>query len=136
MRPPILRARLFRSAMSTTEVIMWSRLQRLRERGFHFRRQAPFRGYFLDFVCYRRRLVIEVDGRQHGDDRQADHDLVRDRILMREGFVVLRFSASAVVRDADSVMEQVIAALEVAGDTREGKGDHRPAPSLGRGSPP
>jgi very-short-patch-repair endonuclease len=44
---------------------MWSFLKRLRAEGFHFRRQAPFRGYFLDFVCHAQRLVIEVDGRMH-----------------------------------------------------------------------
>jgi very-short-patch-repair endonuclease len=40
-------------------------LKRLRERGFHFRRQRPFRAYYLDFVCFDRRLVVEVDGGQH-----------------------------------------------------------------------
>ena len=76
MRPEINRARLMRGQMSDVEVILWSRLKRLRERGFHMRRQAPFRGYFLDFVCYQRRVAIEVDGRQHADDIQADHDRV------------------------------------------------------------
>jgi very-short-patch-repair endonuclease len=52
---------------------------------FHIRRQAPFRGYFLDFVCFERRLVVELDGSQHGEDDQADHDFVRDLVLKREG---------------------------------------------------
>ena len=114
MRPEINRARLMRGQMSDVEVILWSRLKRLRERGFHMRRQAPFRGYFLDFVCYQRRVAIEVDGRQHADDIQADHDRVRGAVLSRHGFQTLRFWASDVRRDADWVMDQVVLALEAA----------------------
>jgi very-short-patch-repair endonuclease len=112
MRPEIERARAFRREMTKPEIILWSRLKRLRERGYHFRRQAPFRGYYLDFVCFTRRLAIEVDGGQHNEDAQAEHDAVRDRILSRHGFIVLRFAASAVHRDADGVMDQIVDALD------------------------
>jgi len=67
--------------MSEPEVLLWSRLKRLRDCGFHIRRQAPFKGYYLDFVCYPRRVATEVDGAQHTEDAQADRDIVRDRIL-------------------------------------------------------
>jgi very-short-patch-repair endonuclease len=100
--------------MSEPEIILWSRLKRLRARGFHIRRQFPFRGYFLDFVCLARRLVIEVDGGQHADDQHAEHDAVRDRILSRQGFRVLRFWAGDVRRDPSLVMDQIVAALEAA----------------------
>src|ERR1051325_10687770 len=99
MRPLIKRAQALRNGMSEPERLLWSRLRGLRERGFPIRRQAPFRGYILDFVCYARRVVIEVDGGQHSDDWQADHDLVRDKQLRREGFIVLRFWASEVRGD-------------------------------------
>ena len=54
------RARQLRNNMTEPEVILWSRLKRLRAEGFHIRRQAPFRGYYLDFVCFERRVAIEV----------------------------------------------------------------------------
>jgi very-short-patch-repair endonuclease len=122
MRSEITRAREMRAQLSDVEVILWSRLKRLRERGFHIRRQAPFRGYYLDFVCYPRRIVIEVDGGQHGEDAQADHDAVRDAVLRRHGFRTLRFWASDVRSDADWVMDQIIAALEAAPSTRSASG--------------
>jgi very-short-patch-repair endonuclease len=106
------RARDLRNAMTEPEVILWSRLKRLRAKGFHIRRQVPFRGYYLDFACLDRRLVIEVDGGHHGDDAQAAHDAVRDRVLKREGFRVLRFWNSAVRQNLDGVMYCVMAALE------------------------
>ncbi|TAJ71530.1 MAG: endonuclease domain-containing protein [Phenylobacterium sp.] len=111
-----------RSDLSEPEVILWSRLKLLRARGFHFRRQAPFRGYFLDFVCNTRRIVIEVDGAQHGVDTQAEHDAVRDAVLQKHGFRTLRFWASDVRQDADWVMDQIIATLEAAPSTRPSAG--------------
>jgi very-short-patch-repair endonuclease len=114
MDPDNRRARDLRRNMSEPEVILWSRFKRLRTRSFHIRRQFPFRGYFLDFVCLSRRLVIEVDRAQHADDLQSEHDAVRDRILRREGFRVLRFSAGHVRRDSNAVMDQIVVALEAA----------------------
>jgi very-short-patch-repair endonuclease len=106
------RARDLRNAMTEPEVILWSRLKKLRNLGFHIRRQIPFRGYYLDFACLDRRLVIEVDGGHHADDAQAAHDAVRDRVLEREGFRVLRFWNSAVRQNLDGVMYSIMAALE------------------------
>jgi very-short-patch-repair endonuclease len=114
MRPEIDRARELRRPMSEPEVILWSRLKRLRERGFHIRRQAPLRGYFLDFVCYARRLVIEVDGAQHTEDGQAEHDAIRDRILEWQGFRVMRIPAGEIRRNLSLVMDQIVLALEAA----------------------
>ena len=98
--------------MSEPEIILWSRLRQLRGRGFPFRRQYPFRGYYLDFACLSRGLVVEVDGFQHGEDMQADHDLVRDRILQRHGFRVIRVWAGEVRRNLSGVMETILAELE------------------------
>jgi very-short-patch-repair endonuclease len=106
------RARELRNAMTEPEVILWSRLKRLRAAGFHFRRQVPFRGYYLDFTCFERRVVIEVDGGHHGEDEQAAHDAVRDAVLEREGFRVLRFWNSEVRQNLDGVMYSIMAALE------------------------
>ena len=111
MRPDTVHARNFRRNMSEPEVILWSRLRLLREQGFHIRRQAPFKGYYLDFVCYARRVVIEVDGAQHSEDLQADHDLVRDKLLRRHGFQVVRVWAGEVRRDLSDVMDHIVSML-------------------------
>jgi very-short-patch-repair endonuclease len=105
------RARALRNAMTEPEVILWSRLKRLRAEGFHIRRQSPFRGYILDFVCFDRRVVIEVDGAGHGEGRQIVHDEVRDAVLQREGFQVLRFWNAEVRTNLDGVMLSIREAL-------------------------
>ncbi len=91
-----------RKALTPPEARLWVCLKRLRAHGYHFRRQAPFRGYFLDFVCNSRRLVIEVDGVSHAC--RLDHDTVRDAVLAREGFRTIRFSNASVRDHLDEVM--------------------------------
>jgi very-short-patch-repair endonuclease len=107
--------------MTEPEVWLWARLKRLRERGYQFRRQRPFHGYYLDFVCLDRRLVVELDGGHHGDPPQAEHDGVRDAVLHRAGFRVMRFWNSAVRTDIDAVMDQIVLALEGAPSAKEGR---------------
>jgi very-short-patch-repair endonuclease len=97
--------------MTEPEVILWSRLKKLRAEGFHIRRQTPFRGYILDFVCFERKLVIEMDGGQHSDDAQSTHDEVRDAVLRGEGFEVLRFWNGAVRTNLDGVTYSIRDAL-------------------------
>ncbi|MEW5687822.1 MAG: DUF559 domain-containing protein [Pseudomonadota bacterium] len=106
------RARQLRNNMTEPEVWLWGRLKRLRARGFHVRRQHPCRGYFLDFVCVDRMLVIELDGGGHGETAQIEHDRIRDAVLEREGYQVLRFWNHEVREDIDRVMDVIVCALE------------------------
>jgi very-short-patch-repair endonuclease len=101
--PAIAKARALRRDATPPERLLWSFLRTLRHEGHHFRRQAPFRGYVLDFVCYGQRLVIEVDGAQHGGPGQCAHDAVRDGVLAREGFRTLRVPATDVLRNLEGV---------------------------------
>ena len=91
---------------------MWAWLKTLRSEGFQFRRQAPFRGYFLDFVCHRIGLVIEVDGQSH--EHRAQHDAVRDLVLSREGYRTLRIAAVDVRDNFDGVADYVKSELVAA----------------------
>ena len=106
------RAQAMRKRLSPPEAKLWVALRSLRAEGLHFRRQAPFRGYILDFVCFSRRLVVEVDGAQHTQAAQAAHDEVRDRVLEREGFRTLRVTGSDVLNRLASVMDGILAVLE------------------------
>ncbi|WP_414642679.1 endonuclease domain-containing protein [Brevundimonas sp.] len=60
--PVIAKARAMRKRMSPPEARLWVALRRLRARGYHFRRQHPMLGFYPDFVCLDRQLIVEVDG--------------------------------------------------------------------------
>ncbi|MBN9479778.1 MAG: endonuclease domain-containing protein [Bordetella sp.] len=127
----VARARAMRKALTPPEARLWVQLKLLRAQGFHFRRQAPFRGYYLDFVCFERRLVVEVDGVSHATDAQALKDRVRDAVLAGEGFMTLRFDNAAVRDDLDGLMRGILGELE-ARPTRSLR-DHPPHEGEGEG---
>jgi len=82
---------------------------RLKNLGVKFRRQAVIGGYIVDFACFERRLVIEVDGGQHAD---SENDGVRDKWLRAEGNEVLRFWNHDVLGNRDGVLEKIMERLK------------------------
>jgi very-short-patch-repair endonuclease len=104
-------ARSLRKRMTPQEVKLWVHLRTWRERGYHFRRQAPLHSFVVDFACLKHRLVVEVDGGQHGFHSNAANDAARDASLREMGFRVLRFWNSEVDRNLDGVLDTVLAAL-------------------------
>ena len=60
----------------------------------------------MDFACYARRLLIEVDGPSH--DASLEQDAAREEWLKGQGFRVLRFRADEVLQGLDEVMEIVL----------------------------
>ncbi len=87
-----------RKTLSPPEARLWVGLKALRREGYHFRRQAPVRGYFLDFVCFSHRLVIEADGESRETEDRAQRDRIRDAVFAQEGFRTVRFD-NAMIRD-------------------------------------
>jgi len=79
---------------------------------FKFRRQQPFDNFIADFVCFERRLIVEIDGGHHSE--QPVRDAKRDEYLKRQGFTVLRLWNSEVLREIEAVKEKIISALETA----------------------
>ena len=111
MTATIARARSLRKSLTPEEVRMWVKLRALRDAGHHFRRQAPVGGYFPDFVCKRRRLMVEIDGSQHGEEPQKTFDNRRDAQLRAEGYRILRFWNSDIDANIDGVIDTILAAL-------------------------
>ncbi|MFL5077479.1 MAG: endonuclease domain-containing protein [Microvirga sp.] len=106
------RARALRQRMTEPEKRLWRHLrQRLPVERTHFRRQVPIEGYVADFCCLKARLVIEVDGNQHGFDANAQRDAARTEALKSRGYRMLRFSNREVMTAIDIVLDTILAAL-------------------------
>ena len=104
-------ARKLRKTMTPQEVRLWQHLRALKSEGHHFRRQAPIETYIVDFACFRARLVIEIDGSQHGTAAHARRDATRDATLAAAGFRVLRVWNNNVDGNIDGVMQAIMTAL-------------------------
>jgi len=117
-------ARALRSDMTDAERRLWYRLRAHRLNGTSFRRQVPIGRYIADFVCLQARLIIEVDGGQHGTERDAK----REAWLRGQGFHVLRFWNNDVHANIDGVLQVISDTLAQASPPsltlpRKGGGD-------------
>ena len=101
-------ARKLRRQATKPEDILWELVRNRRISGLKFRRQAPFLTYTADFLCFERKLIVEIDGRQHLADR--DYDAVRTAEIESHGFVLIRFSNEEILNDRDGVVARIRAA--------------------------
>lgn len=100
-------ARRLRREQTEAERKVWSMLRRHQMEGVQFRRQQPNGSFIADFYCAAAKLVIELDGGQHGEDAIAARDAERTRWLESEGYRVLRFWNSDVNEHFDGVLETI-----------------------------
>ena len=102
-------ARAMRRIATDAERKLWLLLRDRRLDGIKFRRQVPFGPYILDLVCFERKVVIEVDGGQHG---ASEADKIRDARLRAEGFQVVRYWNNDVLKNPEGVLTDLLARLE------------------------
>jgi len=117
------KARDLRKNMTDAERRLWSHL-RNDQLGVRFRRQAPIGPYIAYFACFDPRLVIEVDGGQH--DEQRGYDTRRNDWLRSQSFVVLRFWNNEVLGNTEGVLERILNELKVSRSST-------PSPWMGEG---
>jgi very-short-patch-repair endonuclease len=102
------RARTLRTSATEAEQYLWSLLRGLKVQGCHFRRRAPIGKYVADFACHRAKIVVELDGSQHGRPDQVQHDALRTQFLESRGYAVLRFWNSEIFEDAQAAVEKIL----------------------------
>jgi very-short-patch-repair endonuclease len=77
--------------------------------GYKFRRQQPLGSYIVDFVCFEKSLIVELDGGQHGE--RVGYDNVRSRWLEAHGYRVRRFWNHDVFQHIEAVKQVIRDAL-------------------------
>ncbi len=90
--------------MTPQEIVLWSRLKNYQV-GYKFRRQASIGKYIVDFYCPQMRIVIEIDGSQHMDNKNYDKE--RDKTLKSFGCIVLRFWNNEINTNLDGVILKI-----------------------------
>jgi very-short-patch-repair endonuclease len=106
------RARSLRANLTDAEQRLWARLRRKQILGVQFYRQKPIGNYIADFYAPAAQLVVEVDGSQHLDLAQAEHDRRRAAYLQELGLRVLRYTDRQVLLELDSVAEEIFGAVK------------------------
>ncbi len=102
-------ARTLRRDSTDVERRLW---QALRDSGlpWKFRRQHPIGRRVADFACPARKLVVELDGGQHAERREAD--AARSAEMEAHGYRVIRFWNNDVSENLEGVLQSIRAALE------------------------
>jgi very-short-patch-repair endonuclease len=100
-------AKNLRRHSTDTEQALWRHLRAKRLEGLKFKRQQPIGKYIVDFVCFERRIIIELDGGQHAQTQQKQRDEERDRWFKRQGYEVLRFWDNEVLKNTKGVFERI-----------------------------
>ena len=103
------RAGELRHEPTLAETKLWKYLRSQTMEGTHFRRQYAIDKYIVDFCAPRAKLIIEVDGSQHMDQR--DYDVERTEFLKAKGYIVLRFWNSDVLNNIQGVMSEIMQAI-------------------------
>ncbi len=101
---------------------LWAHLRSKRLGKLRFRRQQPIGPYVVDFYCSATKLIIELDGSQHGEENRMLYDEVRTAWLNANGYRVLRIWNGDVLKDVEGVVDFIY---------REAKESGAPLPQLG-----
>ncbi len=111
-------ARFLRKHMTPEEKHLWYDF--LKRLPLSVYRQHNIENYIVDFYIAEKKLVIEIDGRQHNLPAHREADAERDAALSNWGITVLRYTNNAVRHHFDAVAENILLHLELSfADLRE-----------------
>ena len=99
----------FRKDPTPAERKLWSRICD-EQLGVKFRRQHAVGNFIPDFVCIEKKLILELDGSHHLEQKEYDEE--RTKFLEAEGYRVIRFWNNNVMKNMDGVILSIIQAIE------------------------
>ena len=98
-------AKRLRKQPTEAEKRLWYFLHKKQLDGLRFKRQEAIGQYVADFVCPALKLVVEVDGGQHGI--KVEKDAARTAWLESQGYSVIRFWNNEVMDNIEGVLATV-----------------------------
>ncbi len=113
------KAQSLRHNQTDAESTLWRQLRSRQLNGEKFYRQFPITPYIADFVCRKRKLIIELDGGQHSPEKDSQ----RTQHLESMGYHVLRFWNNDVLENTDGVLKTIANALTTLTPTLSLKGE-------------
>jgi very-short-patch-repair endonuclease len=99
------KAKELRLNMTKAEEVLWEKLRKKQIDGNIFRRQHPIDRFIADFYCHNAKLVIEVDGEIH--ENQKEYDIGRTEELNDLGLQVIRFTNEEVLNNIELVIKKI-----------------------------
>ncbi len=95
-----------RNNATKQEKKLWQYLNKS-QLGYKFRRQQPIDRYIVDFFCSELRLIIELDGGHHNEEKNKDYDKERTKFLNKLGYKVIRIWNNDIDKNIEGVIEYI-----------------------------
>ena len=101
----IAAAKILRDNMTTCEKLLWERVKQKQICGLRFRRQHPIDFFIADFYCHEAKLVIELDGEIHNQQREYDDG--RSAEMEKYSIKVIMFNNSEIENNIEEVIKKI-----------------------------
>ena len=98
-------AKFLRKNMTKEERHLWYDF--LRDYPIRFLRQKVIDNYIVDFYCHDARMIIELDGSQHYEQKGLLKDSIRTQRLEERDLTVIRIPNNAVNQNFNGVCEYI-----------------------------
>ena len=98
-------ARTLRKNMTKEERHLWYDF--LKRYPVRFLRQKVIDNYIVDFYCHSARLIIELDGSQHYEEKGLLKDKIRTEIIEQRNLTVIRIPNNEVNRNFEGVCQYI-----------------------------
>ncbi len=98
-------AKSLRKNMTKEERRLWYEF--LRSYPVRFLRQKVIDDYIVDFYCHDARLIIELDGSQHYEEKGLLKDAVRAKKITSRNLTVVRIPNNAIRSNFEGVCEYI-----------------------------
>ena len=98
-------AKMLRKNMTKEERHLWYDF--LRKSEYRFIRQKIIGKYIVDFYCAEAKLVIELDGAQHYEEKGLKNDEERTKFLETYGLKIVRIPNTEVNKNFNGVCEYI-----------------------------
>jgi very-short-patch-repair endonuclease len=108
-------SRDLRKNMTHAERLLWGTVRKQQILGCQFYRQRIVGNYIVDFFCPKARLVVEVDGSQHGTYEGLEKDRIRDQYMKDHGLQVVRVNDVDVLTNIGGVVDAIMRAMGAPG---------------------
>ncbi len=103
-------AHTLRRDMTEAERKLWARLRNRQIDKVKFVKQLPVGPFVADFAARSLGLIIELDGGQHSESRDA----ARSELIEAHGYRVIRFWNNDVMDNLEGVLETIVREIRIA----------------------
>lgn len=108
-------SRQLRKNQTPWEKKLWMHLKGRKFFGFKFKRQVVMGKYIYDFVCFEKKLIVELDGSEHLEKIVKEKDKDKENFALNLGYRIVRFWNNDIDSNPQGVLEVIYKEINSVG---------------------